>query len=79
MVVPLILGKMLVDTKSMLEMGSTVSEGALLPLLVGFLAAFFTGLWACQAMISFVKKAKLSGFAIYCFAVGSLALASAWW
>jgi undecaprenyl-diphosphatase len=79
MVVPLILGKMLVDTKSMLEMGSTGGEGALLPLLVGFLAAFFTGLWACQAMISFVKKAKLRGFAIYCFAVGSLALASAWW
>ena len=77
MVVPLILGKMLVDTKSLVEMGSSGNSGALIPLLIGFVAAFFTGLWACQAMISFVKKAKLSGFAIYCFAVGLLALGTA--
>ncbi len=78
MVVPLILGKMLVDTKSLVEMGSSGTSDALLPLLVGFVAAFFTGLWACQAMIAFVKKAKLSGFAFYCFAVGLLALGTAW-
>ena len=78
MVVPLILGKMLVDTKSLVEMGSSGTSDALVPLLIGFVAAFFTGLWACQAMIAFVKKAKLSGFAFYCFAVGLLALGSAW-
>lgn len=78
MVVPLILGKMLVDTKSVVEMGSSGSSDALITLVVGFVAAFFTGLWACQAMIAFVKKAKLSGFAFYCFAVGTVALLSAW-
>jgi undecaprenyl pyrophosphate phosphatase UppP len=29
-------------------------------------------------MIAFVKKAKLSGFAVYCFAVGLLALGTVW-
>ncbi len=39
-------------------------------LLVGFIAAFTTGLFACKAMISIVKKAKLQYFAIYCLFLG---------
>ena len=75
MVIPLILGKMIVDTKSLMEMGSAGATESLVSLLIGFTAAFFTGIWACQAMISFVKKSKLSYFAYYCFAVGTLTLA----
>ena len=41
------------------------SVGAL-PLVLGFLSAFISGLFACKIMIALVKKAKLSWFALYC-------------
>ena len=37
-----------------------------LPLVLGFLSAFISGLFACKVMIALVKKAKLSWFALYC-------------
>lgn len=37
-----------------------------LPLILGFLSAFLSGLFACKVMIALVKKAKLSWFALYC-------------
>lgn len=42
-----------------------------LPLAVGFLSAFFSGLFACKAMIALVKKASLKWFAIYCILLGA--------
>ena len=39
-----------------------------LPLVLGFVSAFLSGLFACKVMIALVKKAKLSWFAIYCLA-----------
>lgn len=41
-------------------------------LIVGALAAFFSGLFACKAMIAIVRKAKLSWFALYCAVVAVL-------
>ena len=41
-----------------------------LPLILGFLAAFVSGLFACRFMIAIVKKAKLRWFALYCAIVG---------
>ena len=41
-----------------------------MPLIVGFLAAFVSGLFACKVMIALVKKAKLRWFALYCALVG---------
>jgi undecaprenyl-diphosphatase len=41
------------------------SVGAL-PLLLGFVSAFVSGLLACKVMIALVGKAKLSWFALYC-------------
>ena len=41
-------------------------------LIVGFIAAFLAGLFACEAMIAIVKKAKLGWFALYCAAVALL-------
>ncbi|NOR87593.1 MAG: UDP-diphosphatase [Bacteroidales bacterium] len=71
MVVPLILGAMAKDLMS----GEINYEASLLiPLIVGFIAAFFTGILACTWMIALVKKAKLSWFAIYCFIVGVIAI-----
>lgn len=44
---------------------SSSSVGAL-PLILGFLSAFVSGLFACKVMIALVKKAKLRWFALYC-------------
>ena len=43
-----------------------------LPLLLGFVAAFLSGLFACKVMIAIVKKAKLTWFALYCLVVAAL-------
>ncbi|MBR5175347.1 MAG: undecaprenyl-diphosphate phosphatase [Bacteroidales bacterium] len=43
-------------------------------LVVGFLAAFFAGLFACKAMVALVKRAKLGWFALYCLIVAVLIL-----
>jgi undecaprenyl-diphosphatase len=48
----------------------TESGISLLPLCLGFLSAFLSGLFACVLMIKLVMKAKLWGFAIYCALVG---------
>ena len=76
MVVPLIFGKMAKDVLDAWKDGEALassSEG--IPLLVGFIAAFATGLFACTWMIKLVKNSKLSYFAIYCFIIGVLAIA----
>lgn len=44
------------------------SVGAL-PLCLGFVSAFLSGLFACKAMVALVKKASLKWFALYCLAV----------
>lgn len=43
-------------------------------LFAGFIAAFFTGLFACKWMISLVKNSKLKYFAFYCIAVGLISI-----
>ena len=43
----------------------TSSVGTL-PLILGFVSAFLSGLFACKAMVALVNKAKLSWFALYC-------------
>jgi undecaprenyl-diphosphatase len=44
-------------------------------LFAGFTAAFISGLFACKVMISLVKRARLTGFAIYCAVIGLLSIA----
>lgn len=44
------------------------------PLLVGFVSAFVSGLFACRAMIALVKKASLKWFALYCAIAGAVVL-----
>ena len=44
---------------------SASSVGAL-QLVLGFISAFLSGLFACRVMIALVKKARLSWFALYC-------------
>ena len=44
------------------------------PLAIGFIAAFVSGLFACKAMIALVKKAGLKWFALYCAIVGVIVI-----
>ena len=78
MVIPPILGEALLDFKDLVS-GSAAAEGATtaigtFPLIVGFLAAFIVGCFACKWMINIVKKGKLIWFAIYCAIVSFLSL-----
>jgi undecaprenyl-diphosphatase len=71
MVVPLIFGKIAKDLLS----GSIFSTDIeTLPLLIGFLSAFFSGIIACKWMIALVKKSKLTYFSVYCVLAGVSAL-----
>lgn len=71
MVVPLILGKV---AKDILGGEISFANSDIMPLTVGFFAAFISGLLACTWMITLVKKSKLSYFAIYCAIVGLVAI-----
>ena len=44
----------------------TGSSIGVLPVVLGFVSAFLSGLFACKVMIALVKKAKLTWFALYC-------------
>lgn len=46
------------------------SSAGVFPLAVGAVAAFFSGLFACKAMVALVKKASLKWFALYCAVAG---------
>jgi len=72
MVVPLILGKM---AKDLVSSDFTMSNVTVLPVVVGFIAAFVTGLLACTWMIKLVRKSKLVYFSVYCAIVGLIAIA----
>ena len=52
------------------------SSVGVLPLILGFLAAFVSGLFACRVMIAIVKKARLRWFALYCAIVGLICIVS---
>ena len=71
MVVPLILGSM---AKSIIDGDLTQDTASFFPLLVGFISAFITGVFACKWMIALVKKSKLKYFSLYCIIVGTFAL-----
>lgn len=71
MVVPLIFGKV---AKDIMSGEISFSSTDILPMSIGFLAAFVSGLLACTWMIALVKKSKLSYFAIYCAVIGMVAI-----
>ena len=72
MVVPLILGKI---AKDMFDGNLHINDDQISILTAGFLAAFITGLFACQWMIKLVRNAQLKNFSYYCFAIGTAAIA----
>lgn len=81
MVIPPILGEALLDVKHFISpsaeylaehgASTTLSASAMV---IGFLAAFVSGCFACKWMISIVKKCKLIYFGIYCAIAGIMVL-----
>lgn len=71
MVVPLIIGKIGQDV---CYGNISLDSVNLKVMLVGFIAAFITGLFACKWMIILVKNSQLWYFSAYCFLVGFLAI-----
>lgn len=71
MVIPLILGKVAKDV-----LGGEINTATLadVNIWLGFLAAFFVGIFACTWMINLVKRGQLYYFSIYCAIVGTVAI-----
>lgn len=70
MVVPPILGEALLDVLKVAKGEDLGGDIGMVPLIVGFVAAFISGCVACKWMINIVKKGKLVYFAYYCAIVG---------
>jgi len=69
--IPIIAANLLDLFSGDLTRSSSVGTG---PLVIGFLAAFVSGLIACNWMISIVRKGKLIYFGIYCIIAGGVAI-----
>lgn len=73
MVLAPIMGEQLLDILKFSSEGMTTGVG-LLPLLLGFVSAFVSGLFACKVMVALVKKAKLTWFAVYCLIMSAIVI-----
>lgn len=71
MLLPVVLGATLLKSLDLLEQGPTVDW---MPLLLGTLIAYASGVAAIKLMIDFVKRGNLQYFAYYCFLIGGLGL-----
>jgi undecaprenyl-diphosphatase len=65
-----ILGEAFLELLDVLSGEVVASSIGILPLLVGFVAAFVAGCLACRFMINIVRRQKLIYFAIYCLCAG---------
>ncbi|MFB6306694.1 MAG: undecaprenyl-diphosphate phosphatase [Flavobacteriales bacterium] len=76
MVIPLILIKTLKDILEITFFSKSVEHTEWSVLLIGFAAAFLSGLFACKWMLAIVRNSKLVYFALYCFVIGGGAVFS---
>lgn len=70
MLLPVVIGATVLKTAEVVEAG----VGNLLPLVIGTLVAFVSGVVAIRLVLDFVRKGRLKVFAWYCFLVGGLGL-----
>ena len=73
MVLVPILGEAFLSLLDLLK-GEVSGTLGLLPMAVGFVAAFVTGCFACRFMIDIVRRQKLVYFAVYCLLAGAFAV-----
>ncbi len=78
MVLPPILGATALEVMDLIEEPAMLASVSVTALLAAALAAFLSGLWACRTMINLVKRNGFMGFAVYCAAVGALAIGLSW-
>jgi undecaprenyl-diphosphatase len=72
MLLPVVLGATLLKTIDLVEQGVGTEW---MPLLIGTLVAYGSGVVAIKLMIDFVKRGNLQYFAYYCFLIGGIGLA----
>ncbi|OGC21344.1 hypothetical protein A2291_07590 [candidate division WOR-1 bacterium RIFOXYB2_FULL_42_35] len=70
--IPAILGAGILQSKAIFKAG-TVGIG-LWPLILGFIAAFISGLFAIKIFMNIIQRTSIKGFAYYCFVIGLLVL-----
>lgn len=71
MVLPVIIGA------AILKFGEAFgpdATGDMLPVILGTIVAYVSGIFAIKIVIAFIRKGNLSWFAYYCFVVGALGL-----
>lgn len=71
MLLPVVLGATLLKGLDLLETGITMGA---LPLFMGTLVAYASGVIAIKVMLDFVRRGRLVYFAFYCFLIGGLGL-----
>ena len=69
-----IIGAMMLKVKDYFETPTITNGISSSVLIIGFLAAFISGLFACTWMIKIVKRGKLIYFAYYCFIIGIISI-----
>jgi undecaprenyl-diphosphatase len=76
MVIPVIAGAMLLEVKTMIEMG--IPMAAFWDLLIGFVVSFVSGYFALKYLIIILQSKGIHPFAWYCWAVGIAGLIYFW-
>ncbi len=71
MSLPVIVGATLLKTLELFEVAATVDW---VPILLGTLVAYISGIWAIKVVLTIVQRGDLRYFAYYCFLVGTLGL-----
>ena len=76
MAIPLIGGAGLWEAR---HISGGMADVGVVPLLVGCLVAFASGVFAIRFLIAMLQRGRFHAFAPYCFAIGALTLAYALW
>lgn len=71
MSVPVIIGATLIGILELIKEGASIDW---VPLLLGMLTAFISGIFAIKTVMVVVQKGRLHWFAIYCLTIGVLGL-----
>ena len=67
---PIIAGATVLKVKDLVEAGGTAES--VLPLVVGALVAYLSGILAIRWLMSIVARRRLERFSYYCWAVGTV-------
>lgn len=70
--IPAILGAGLIQSKTIIKAG-TIGVGVA-PLILGFVAAFISGLLAIKLFMTIIQRTSLKMFAYYCFGLGTIVI-----